>query len=63
MDGKASTIKEIDMPKKTKSSARTVTKKKPRISPQDRSRRLQQFLFLALAVIVVVSMVLALVVK
>jgi hypothetical protein len=51
------------MPKKTKSSARAATPKKPRINPQERSRRLQQILFLALAIIVVVSMVLALVVR
>jgi len=51
------------MPKKTKSSARAATPKKTRMNPQERSRRAQQFLFLGLVIIVVLSMVLALVIR
>ena len=51
------------MPNKTKTTARKQNTRKTGSNPQDRARRNQQFLFLGLAVIVVISMVLALVVR
>lgn len=40
-----------------------VTPKKTRLSPEQRSRRMQQILFASLAVIMILSMVIALVAK
>ncbi len=51
------------MPNKTKVSDRTGETKKTRMSPQQRAQRMQQILFLALAILVVLSMVLALIVR
>jgi len=51
------------MPKYQKTNARTGEPKKARMSPQQRAQRMQRILFLGLAILVVLSMILALVVK
>jgi hypothetical protein len=51
------------MPKKTRSTEKSGATKKTRMNPQQRAQRMQQVLFLGLALIVVISMILALVVR
>ncbi len=51
------------MPKYQKINPKAGEPKKTRLNPQQRARRIQQIFFLVLALLVVISMILALVVR
>ena len=51
------------MPNKTKTTGRPTPPKRHRMNPQERSKRMQQILLLAVAILVILSMVLALIAR